>query len=182
MLVTNILGRDDSVDTNNNKETGFILSFIQKDRVLAAVCFFALFYLCLELFCWHVQNEKFITLGGCVSSFVHLINSAACSIPHPLQPMISFIGLQAANEVKHMKAVQADRLKQLQELRLKLNECSATEIQLVQAIEDEIHFTITAALSADDSRKTASQLSFREDQQIITVTESFLYSTNANAC
>ncbi|CAD6338666.1 unnamed protein product [Miscanthus lutarioriparius] len=109
MLVTNILGRDDSVDTNNNKETGFILSFIQKDRVLAA----------------------------------------------------------AANEVKHMKAVQADRLKQLQELRLKLNECSATEIQLVQAIEDEIHFTITAALSADDSRKTASQLSFREDQQII---------------
>lgn len=51
MLVTNILGRDDSMDVNN-KETGFILSFIQKDRVLAAVCFFALsFYLYLELFC-----------------------------------------------------------------------------------------------------------------------------------
>jgi hypothetical protein len=40
MLVTNILGRDDPVDINN-KETGFILSFIQKDRVLAAVCFYA---------------------------------------------------------------------------------------------------------------------------------------------
>ena len=49
MLVTNILGRDDSVDTNNNKETGFILSFIQKDRVLAAVCFFALFF----IFVWN---------------------------------------------------------------------------------------------------------------------------------
>lgn len=72
-----------------------------------------------------------------------------------------------------MKAVQADRLKQLRELCLKLNECSATEKQLVQSIEDEIHFTITAALSADDSRKIASQLAFREDQQIVTVTESF---------
>lgn len=51
MLVTNILERDDSVDVNN-KETGFILSFIQKNRVLAAVCIFAPSpYLCLELFC-----------------------------------------------------------------------------------------------------------------------------------
>ncbi|PWZ18278.1 BEACH domain-containing protein B [Zea mays] len=108
MLVTNILERDDSVDVNN-KETGFILSFIQKNRVLAA----------------------------------------------------------AANEVKHMKAVQADRLKKLQDLRMKLNECSATEIKLAQAIEDEIHLTITAVLSADDNRKTAFQLAFREDQQII---------------
>jgi hypothetical protein len=37
MLVTNILGRDDSIEVNSNKEAGFILSFIQKDRVLATV-------------------------------------------------------------------------------------------------------------------------------------------------
>jgi hypothetical protein len=43
MLVTNILGRDGSMEVKNNKETGFILSFIQKDRVLAAVCFFGIF-------------------------------------------------------------------------------------------------------------------------------------------
>ncbi|CAL4966889.1 unnamed protein product [Urochloa decumbens] len=110
MLVTNILGRDDSTEINNNKEARFILSFIQKDRVLAA----------------------------------------------------------AANEVKHMKVVQADRLKKLQELQLKVNESSAKETRLVQAIEDEIHFTVTAALSADDGRKAASQLAFREDQQMIT--------------
>ncbi|XP_039804100.1 BEACH domain-containing protein B-like isoform X5 [Panicum virgatum] len=109
MLVTNILGRDDSTEVTNNKETGFILSFIQKDRVLAA----------------------------------------------------------ATNEVKHMKAVQADRLKQLQELQFMLNESSAKETWLVQAIEDEIHFTVTAVLSADDSRKAASQLAFHEDQQMI---------------
>ncbi|XP_062179129.1 BEACH domain-containing protein B-like [Phragmites australis] len=109
IFVNNILGRDDSVEINNNKETGFILSFIQKDRVLAA----------------------------------------------------------AADEVKHMKAVEADRLKQLQELHSKLNEYSTKETQLLQTIEDEIHFTITAALSADDSRKAISQLAFDEDQQIV---------------
>lgn len=86
--------------------------------------------------------------------------------------MISFVAFQAASEVKHMKAVQDDRLKQLQELRLKLNESSAKETQLVQAVENEIHFIVSAALLADDSRKAASQLAFREDQQMIAVTES----------
>lgn len=71
-----------------------------------------------------------------------------------------------------MKAVRADRLKQLTELQLKLNESSAKKTQLAQAVEDEIHFIVSAALSADDSRKAASQLAFREDQQMITVTES----------
>ncbi|KAL6603651.1 hypothetical protein ACP70R_044012 [Stipagrostis hirtigluma subsp. patula] len=108
MFVTNISGRDDSMEINN-KETGFILSFIQKDRVLAA----------------------------------------------------------AADGVKYMKAVEADRLKQLQELNSKLNEYSTKETQLLQIIEDEIHFTIAAALSADDSRKVAYQLAFSEDQQIV---------------
>jgi hypothetical protein len=51
ILVSNILGRDDSMDVNKNKETGFILSFIQKDRIFTAVCFFAFFCLFLELFC-----------------------------------------------------------------------------------------------------------------------------------
>ncbi|KAG0476321.1 hypothetical protein HPP92_013162 [Vanilla planifolia] len=37
MLATSILGREDTFEvTNNSKETGFILSLIQKDRVLAA--------------------------------------------------------------------------------------------------------------------------------------------------
>lgn len=45
MLVTNILGRDDSMEINNNKEAGFILNFIQKDRVLAAVCSFVLLFI-----------------------------------------------------------------------------------------------------------------------------------------
>ncbi|XP_044956208.1 BEACH domain-containing protein B-like isoform X2 [Hordeum vulgare subsp. vulgare] len=109
MLVTNILGRDDSIEVNSNKEAGFILSFIQKDRVLAT----------------------------------------------------------AAYEVKHMHAVQADRLRKLQKLNSKLNERSTKETQLVQIVNDQIHFSITSALSTDDSRKAAFELAFDEDQQIV---------------
>lgn len=77
-----------------------------------------------------------------------------------------------------MKAVQADRLKQLQEIHSKLNECFTKETELVQTIENEIQFTITAALSADDNRKIASQLAFNEDKQIITVNDFILIITN----
>jgi hypothetical protein len=42
MFATNTLGRDGSVEINNSKESESILKFIQKDRVLAAVCSFFL--------------------------------------------------------------------------------------------------------------------------------------------
>lgn len=48
MLVTNILGRDDSIEVNSNKEAGFILSFIQKDRVLATVCSLVLMFIFVQ--------------------------------------------------------------------------------------------------------------------------------------
>ena len=38
MLATSMVGRDDSTEVNSNKEAGFILNLVQKDRVLAAVC------------------------------------------------------------------------------------------------------------------------------------------------
>jgi hypothetical protein len=38
MLATSMLGRDDSSEANSNKEAGFILNLVQKDRVLTAVC------------------------------------------------------------------------------------------------------------------------------------------------
>lgn len=41
ILATSILGRDDSFEvTNNTKDAGFILSLIQRDRVLSSVCYF----------------------------------------------------------------------------------------------------------------------------------------------
>lgn len=36
MLATSMLGRDDSAEANSNRESGFILNLVQKDRVLAA--------------------------------------------------------------------------------------------------------------------------------------------------
>lgn len=40
MLATAIVGKDDSPDLgSNSKDTGSIQNLIQKDRVLAAVCF-----------------------------------------------------------------------------------------------------------------------------------------------
>lgn len=39
MLATSIMGRDEPESGNNLKETGSIQNLIQKDRVLAAVCF-----------------------------------------------------------------------------------------------------------------------------------------------
>lgn len=39
MLAVSIMGRDDAESGSNAKETGSIHNLIQKDRVLAAVCF-----------------------------------------------------------------------------------------------------------------------------------------------
>ena len=38
MLASNMVGRDDSAEANSNKESGFILNLVQKDRVLVVVC------------------------------------------------------------------------------------------------------------------------------------------------
>jgi hypothetical protein len=70
-----------------------------------------------------------------------------------------------------MQDVQADRLRKLRELHSKLNEYSTKETQLVQIIDDQIHFSITSVLSVDDSRKAASELAFDEDQQIVAVSQ-----------
>ena len=81
-----------------------------------------------------------------------------------------------------MQAVQDDRLRKLQELNSKLNEYSTKETQLVQIIDDQIRSSITSALSADDSRKTAFQLAFDEDQQIIAVSEMLQKCSSAFLC
>uniref|UniRef100_A0A0A9DC66 BEACH domain-containing protein n=1 Tax=Arundo donax TaxID=35708 RepID=A0A0A9DC66_ARUDO len=109
MLATSMLGRDDSTEANSNKEAGFVLNLVQKDRVLAA----------------------------------------------------------ATDEVRYMKDAKADRMRLLQELHSKLDERSIEDIEQLQSFEDDIQFAKTAAISVDDSRKSAFQLAFDEDQQIV---------------
>ncbi|KAL6888469.1 hypothetical protein ACP4OV_009495 [Aristida adscensionis] len=109
ILATSMVGREDSMDANSNKEVGFILNLVQKDRVLAA----------------------------------------------------------ATDEIKYMKDAKTDRMRQIQELRSKLDRRSIEDIEQLQSFEDDIQFAKSAAISADDRRKAAFQLAFDEDQQII---------------
>lgn len=73
-----------------------------------------------------------------------------------------------------MKAVKVDRIKQLQELRLKLDEHSVEELNQLQNFEDEVQTNKSAVLSADDSRKAVFQLAYDEDQQIVAVSVIFV--------
>jgi hypothetical protein len=50
MLATSMSGRDDSAETNSNKESGFILNLVQKDRVLAVVCPYPHFWFIQKFF------------------------------------------------------------------------------------------------------------------------------------
>ncbi|KAL6629117.1 hypothetical protein ACP70R_028882 [Stipagrostis hirtigluma subsp. patula] len=109
ILATSMVGKDDSTDANSNKEAGFILNLVQKDRVLAA----------------------------------------------------------ATDEIKYVKDAKTDRMRQIQELRSKLDERSIEDIEQLQSFEDDIQFAKSAAITADDRRKAAFQLAFDEDQQIV---------------
>ncbi|XP_073008552.1 BEACH domain-containing protein B isoform X1 [Typha latifolia] len=71
------------------------------------------------------------------------------------------------DEAKYMKKVKSDRMKQLQELCVKLDEHSVEELNQLQSFEDEIQSYKIAFLSADDKRKASFQLAYDEDQQIV---------------
>ncbi|KAJ3679372.1 hypothetical protein LUZ60_017383 [Juncus effusus] len=115
MLANSILGRDENADSannsssSNNREANFILSLLQKDRVLSA----------------------------------------------------------ALDEARYMKAAKSDRLKQMEELSVKLKE-NLLEVQnQLNGFEEEIQSNKTTILTADDARRAAFQLSFEEDKQIV---------------
>lgn len=72
-----------------------------------------------------------------------------------------------ADEEKYMKATKADRVKQIRELQVKLEEHSSSELNHWNAFEEEMKSSINAVLSSDDSRRIAFQLAYDEDQQMI---------------
>lgn len=73
----------------------------------------------------------------------------------------------AVDEAKYLKAIKDDRIKQLQEFRIKLDEHSLTEMNQWKIFEDEIQSNMNSILSSDDTRKATFQLAYDEDQQII---------------
>lgn len=73
-----------------------------------------------------------------------------------------------ADEAKYIKASKTDRVRQLQELRSRMEEISSAESNQKKAFEDEIQSGLNTILALDDSRRAAFQLSQEEDQQIVT--------------
>lgn len=82
--------------------------------------------------------------------------------------MLCFI-FQVVDEIKCIKTTQADRLKQIEEHEVKLEEHSSLEMNHWRAFEEETQSNIYAVLSADDNRKFAFQLAYDQDQQMIAV-------------
>ncbi|XP_038974911.1 BEACH domain-containing protein B isoform X4 [Phoenix dactylifera] len=73
----------------------------------------------------------------------------------------------AVDEAKYLRAIKDDRIKQLQEFHVKLDEHSLTEMNQWKTLEDEIQSNMNTILSSDDTRITVSRLAYDEDQQII---------------
>lgn len=71
--------------------------------------------------------------------------------------------------MKYIKASKTDRVRQLQELRSRMEEISSAESNQKKAFEDEIQSGLNTILALDDGRRAAFQLSQEEDQQIVTV-------------
>ncbi|KAI3896170.1 hypothetical protein MKX03_000290, partial [Papaver bracteatum] len=71
-----------------------------------------------------------------------------------------------ADETKYVRNSKEDRVKQLQELRIRLEESSAAECHHKKVFEDEIESSLSFIVASDDGRRAAFQLAHDEDQQI----------------
>lgn len=77
--------------------------------------------------------------------------------------------VQVADEVKYIKSVAADRILQLDEMQIRMEESVSTESTQNKVLEDQIHSSLSAILASDDSRRSFFQLSLDEEQQIVAV-------------
>ncbi|XP_052201034.1 BEACH domain-containing protein B isoform X2 [Diospyros lotus] len=72
-----------------------------------------------------------------------------------------------ADEVKYIKTLQTDRIKQLHDLHIRTDESLSIDSTQKKAFEDEIQSNLKAILDWDDSRRTSFQLAHDEEQQTI---------------
>lgn len=70
-----------------------------------------------------------------------------------------------ADEAKYIKNSKADRTKQLNELRIRMDENSSAESNQKKSFEDEIQSSLNTIFASDDSRRAAFQLAHDELQQ-----------------
>ncbi|CAI9116125.1 OLC1v1017198C2 [Oldenlandia corymbosa var. corymbosa] len=72
-----------------------------------------------------------------------------------------------ADEIKYIKGSIADRSRQVDDLRFRMDELLASESDRKRAVEDEILSNITTILASDDKRRASFQLAYEEEQQSI---------------
>ncbi|CAL5383977.1 unnamed protein product [Camellia sinensis] len=72
-----------------------------------------------------------------------------------------------ADEVKYIKASKSDRTRQLNELRIRMDENSSLDSNQKKAFEDEILSRLNTILASDDCRRAHFQLAHDEEQQIV---------------
>ncbi|GFY85908.1 binding protein [Actinidia rufa] len=78
-----------------------------------------------------------------------------------------------ADEVKYIKTVETDRTRQLNELRIRMDENSSADSIQKKGFEDEIQSSLNTILASDDIRKASFQLAHDEEQQ--TVAEKWIH-------
>ena len=71
------------------------------------------------------------------------------------------------DETNYIKSCIEERLKQVQELRLELDDISHLERQQKKVFEDELHSNLSMIFSSDGNRRSASRLTYDEDQQSV---------------
>ncbi|CAL5385752.1 unnamed protein product [Camellia sinensis] len=72
-----------------------------------------------------------------------------------------------ADEVKYIKTSKSDRTRQLNELRIRMDENSSLDSNQKKAFEDEILSRLNTILASDDCRRAHFQLAHDEEQQIV---------------
>ncbi|CAH9105180.1 unnamed protein product [Cuscuta epithymum] len=72
-----------------------------------------------------------------------------------------------SDEVKYIKSTEADRIRQLNELRLRLDELAMFDSNQKKAFQDDIQRSLIAILATDNKRRDSFQLSKDEEQQVV---------------
>ncbi|KAH9329817.1 hypothetical protein KI387_001925, partial [Taxus chinensis] len=71
------------------------------------------------------------------------------------------------DELNYIKSSIAERQKQVQELRIELDEVSNLECLQKKQLEDELQSNLSMICSSDGNRRAASRLAYDEDQQFV---------------
>ncbi|KAI3726569.1 hypothetical protein L1987_66367 [Smallanthus sonchifolius] len=71
-----------------------------------------------------------------------------------------------SDEVRYIKNATVDRTKQIDEVRVRMDENMSSDLNQLTFFEDEIQSSLNVILASDDSRRASFQLAHDEEQQV----------------